>query len=69
MYKNNPVYRYHIIEDYFFTAVSKAYRHFSTAVSAYFTGVHAGSLNPIIIKQPAILNNTAFKQAITFLEK
>lgn len=59
---------YHQAEDYFFTSISQATQHFKNYASAYLTGVEAGSLNLLIIKQPDGDIGTVLKDGVRFFE-
>lgn len=59
---------YHQAEDYFFTSISRTYRHISDEVCAYFTGVEADSLNLLIVKQHSVNLATTLQNGIQFLD-
>lgn len=59
---------YHQAENYFFTSISKKYRHFSDEACAYFTGVKADSLNLFIVKKHSANFDTTLQNGIQFLE-
>jgi GNAT superfamily N-acetyltransferase len=59
---------YHQVEDYFFTSISQKYHHFSDSACAYLTGVEAGDLNLLIVKQPDAFIDSVLKDGIRLFE-
>jgi GNAT superfamily N-acetyltransferase len=59
---------HHQVEDYFFTSISQRYHHFGDSASAYLTGVEAGSLNLLIVKQPDASIDSVLKDGIRIFE-
>lgn len=59
---------YHSVEDYFFPSISQKCYYFGNSASAYLTGVDAGSLNLLIVKQVGADNEAVLQEGIRLFD-
>lgn len=59
---------YHRAEEYFFSSISQQAHNFGSGASAYLTGVDAGSLNLLIIKQCDVNISAVLKDGIRIFD-